>query len=186
MPRLFHYTKTRYLVPIVLEGIRPAESGCRPPERPVAWLTYSEEYEPTALIGVISGEGRRRLEAGLSLRDSDLRTLTFEEQAADPDVGAARVEVDEQAAPLTWWTWLKQSGVRKREARILRRIAERRGSDVNLWRASFETIPQGAIVGADIWHEGDWLRVADRDEGDLRVAVGEPSPFRPAKVEQQP
>lgn len=182
MPRLFHYTKTCCLVPVVLEGIRPATAGVLPPERPVVWLTYSEDYEPTALIGEISDEGQRRIEAGLPLRDGDSRTVTFEEQAADTGVGAARVEVDAEAAPLTWWTWLKWSGVRKRDARILREVAGSRGSDINLWRASFEAIPQTSIVGADVWHEGEWLRVADRDEGALRVAVGDPSPFRPVKA----
>jgi len=137
---LYHYTLPPHLPSILAEGIHPATAFVPEKERPVVWLTTSEDFEPTALKGVLTEEGERRHAQGLPFRPlEDSRRLTFEEQLRE--VGAARVEVREEAAPLTWWSWLKASGVRRRDARGLHQVANEEGSDVNLWRASFKVIP---------------------------------------------
>jgi len=83
-----------------------------------------------------------------------------------------------ETAPLTWFDWIRSGGAKKATIRSLLNAAREAGSDVNAWRAALGTVGPAAIVGADVWHEGAWLRAAERGEdGELLVSPEPPSPF---------
>ena len=58
MQELFHYTTFSRLKRIQQNRmILPATAAVQPHEKPVVWLTYSPEWEPTATPGVRDQEG---------------------------------------------------------------------------------------------------------------------------------
>lgn len=167
---VYHYTVPDRLLSIIARGLDLATVGLEERERPAVWFTTSEDYEPTARKGL------------LDEATGDSRTLSL--KAMIVMSGLARVEVEPEAAPLTWAAWRHGSGARSRVIKGLAASARELGSDIRLWRASFDPIPQDRIIGMDVWHEGAWMRVAERTTGgSLNVLVGPGSPFlAPSKV----
>ena len=53
--------------------------------------------------------------------------------------------------PHDWESWKEHSGVPREFAEKLNEIAERNGSDVSLWRASFEPIEKDKWITIERW-----------------------------------
>ena len=139
---VFHYCPASYVPDILASGaLRPSSEGARARERAALWFTSSPTYDPTALK--MWGQG------------GTLRRLTLAEQEAR--VGLARFAVDEAVAPLTWGEWTRTSGVRGAEVKRMARLAARLGSDVSLYRATYEAVPAADWAAVEVWRGGGWV-----------------------------
>ena len=153
MNSLYHYCSGQHTFKIGETGaILPSAAGAKGRERPAVWLTSRPTYEPTAVKQWEDHSG--------------IRQLTLAEQATL--IGLARIVVPASLAPLTWAEWVRESGVRKSEAKWMAKRAHRLGSDVGLYRATFEPIPLEACLGIDVSRDGvEWTRVMDIVDGEL-------------------
>jgi hypothetical protein len=146
---LFHYTVGDRLQSILAaREIRPATELVPDEERPAVWLTQSGRWEPTCNKGWVDKSGRRR----------SLDMLETHRLAG----GLWRIEVGpERISIATVDDFTRLSGIRKREWRALVKVAKRVGSDVSLWRISFEPVPVEAWMAIERWvQQGDaWERV---------------------------
>src|SRR5262245_42964730 len=86
MKRVFHYTRGFYIPPILLaRQIQVSLAGVGSSERPAAWFSVAPGWESSAANAL------------------PLRSVRW--------LGEQwRIEVQPEAAPLTWQDWLAQSG----------------------------------------------------------------------------
>lgn len=143
--RLYHYFPTVHLPDILDDGsLRPSAAGGGRGERPALWFTSRPTYEPTAV---------KLVEEGHSVRQ-----MTLQEQARR--FGLARITVPGHIAPLTWTDWVAESGVRPVEVKRMRRKARRLGSDIALYRATFDAVPVAACAAVETSADGrSWSAV---------------------------
>ncbi len=142
--RLFHYTRITCLENIFQEKeIKPATLGVEPPEKPVVWCSFRQDWEPTATPAIKEHGGPRR-------------QLTFDEFAKLET--PARIEIDPRAAPLNWRAWRKLSGVKARIARSLEEVALRQDANIADWRMSFEPVrvKDGHWLAIELFVQGKW------------------------------
>jgi hypothetical protein len=146
MKRLYHYTRATNLSKISKAGqIQPAtEFVYDTRERPVVWLSFAPDWEPTA-----------------TPMRSDFTPLSFEEFAKIET--PMRIEVDPAKYRLGWRAFVKMSGCKPKSAKSLKRTAEEAGSSVVQWRISFEPIP-----------DCDWLKVEGFIDGQWKEALQRP------------
>jgi len=141
--RLFHYTRIGNLKKILADGkIIQAGTFVEPPEMPVVWFSYRQDWEPTATPGLIDEASGTR------------RSLTFEEFAYRET--PARIEIDPQAAPLDWRAWRKSSGVKARMVKALEESALRQDADTADWRMSFDPVPLDHWRAVEVFIDGQW------------------------------
>lgn len=141
--RLFHYTIGEYLPAIVESGaIRVADANVASGERLCVWLSLHPEWEETANKAIVVGGERR----GLS-RDETLKL----------GGGLARIEVQPEAAPHKWQSYLRLSGVKPKLAKAMADIGMRSGSGPAYWRVSFGPIPKAQWIAIEINHGTGWV-----------------------------
>jgi hypothetical protein len=144
MKRLFHYTRIGNLKKIQAAGkIIQATTFVEPPEIPVVWFSYRQDWEPTATPGLIDAASGTR------------RSLTFEEFASRET--PARIEIDPQAAPLSWRAWRKSSGVKSRTVKALEELALRQDASPADWRMSFEPVSSKNWFSVEFYIDGEWI-----------------------------
>ena len=66
------------------------------------------------------------------------------------------MELDEDAAPMTWNDWASQSGITRKEARELYRHLNINKSDRDRFRMSFMPIPKSKWLSIDKLEKGVW------------------------------
>ncbi len=137
---LYHYCPTTHLPRVLDDGfLRPsAEGAAGSRETPALWFTSQPTYEPTAI---------KLWEVG-----GVIRQMTLDEQARR--CGLARIVVPPDLAPLTWAEWARTSGVRPEEVKRMARIAKRLGSDVRLYRATFDAVPVDRCLRVESSQDG--------------------------------
>lgn len=136
---VYHYCPASYLSVILADGLLlPSAEGAGGSEQRALWFTSRPSYEPTAVKLIAQG--------GL------VRRLTLAEQAHR--FGLARFSVPDELAPLTWLEWIRRAGVRPAEAKRMARYARRIGSDVSLYRATFDAVPVAACLTVETSTEG--------------------------------
>lgn len=158
--RLFHYTTASRLRKICgTDEIRQATAHVPPNERPAAWFSFRETFEPSALKGLVDPKTGR------------VRTASFDE-LVEIDT-PMRIEVDPSVAPLNFATWEKASGVLPRTAQGLRRLAKMQGAKVEDWRVSFEPIGAEHWLAVEAYLNREWrtIDVAVDDTGKERIVV---------------
>jgi len=153
--RLFHYTTASKLAKILAsKEIRVATAFVAPPERPVAWFTFSPEWEGTATPGILDAVTAK------------LRSLTFDQLVSIET--PARIEVSESSAPHTWSDFRKLARCPKKTFRV----ALEHCSKLDLWRVSFVPVRFDSWLAIEVFHNGQWrdaLENAKRqDEGSDR------------------
>ena len=112
-------------------------------ERPVVWLSFAPDWEPTA-----------------TPMRSDHSPLSFEEFAAIET--PIRIEVDPAKYRLGWRAFVQMSGCKTKIAKELKRSAEKAGASVGQWRISFEPIPDGDWLRVEGFKDGRWKEVLER------------------------
>ena len=148
MKRLFHYTRLSNLRKILADRkIIQADTFVKPPEMPVVWFSYRQDWEPTATPGLIDATSGTR------------RSLTFEEFASRET--PARIEIDPQAAPLNWRAWRKSSGVKSRTVKALEESALRQDADTADWRVSFEPVSSKNWFTVEVYVDGEWIEMEE-------------------------
>jgi hypothetical protein len=136
----YHYTSGDCISSILEEGvIRLATEFIPAHVKAAVWLTTAETFEPTAR--------KRRLNPY-----SGVETVETIEHMLAERIGVYRIAVEAARFPLTWRDYCIRRTEKKRMLRFLQEEAERQGSDVSLWRVSFEPIP-----------ERDWLKIQSFD-----------------------
>lgn len=141
MKRLFHYTRAGKIQTIISDAeIKVASKYVDSTEKPVAWFSYRQDWEPTATP---------------MHKDRPLDHLSFEEFAELET--PVRIEIDPQAAPLDWRTWRKLSGVKSRMAKTLEEIALRQNASVTDWRMSFEPVKIEHWLAIEFFINGQWI-----------------------------
>lgn len=147
---IYHYCPLTYARSILADGeLRPSTDGIGARERPALWFTPRPTYEPTAVKMYKSPS------TGL------VRQLTLDEQA--DRFGLARFAVPASVAPHDWGAWVRLSRVRTADAKRMARQARDLGSDISLYRATFDAVPVDRCVDIETSVDGRiWapLRVA--------------------------
>jgi hypothetical protein len=166
LKKLFHYTIVSRLVKILEAGeIKPADLYVDRTEKPVAWFSFRQDWEPTATPGYEE--------------NGTLRQITFSElvEIETP----ARIEIDPRAAPLDWRAWRKLSGVRSKVVKRLEEVGLRKRASVSDWRMSFEPVRQkdGHWLAIEVFVGGQWRDANEVFTKDLTTnACGQPRPGR--------
>lgn len=138
---VYHYTTAEHARSILADGeLRPSAAGAVGRERPALWFTSRPTYEPTAV---------KMFEDAATGR---VRQLTLDGQAAR--FGLARFVAPASVAPLDWGAWARQSGVRTSDVKRMARRARDLGSDVALYRATFDAVPVGQGVAVETSADG--------------------------------
>lgn len=147
MKRLFHYTRLSNLQKIKTAGkINQATNFVEPPEMPVVWFSYRQDWEPTAtpyLLDKVSGKFQR---------------LTFEEFVR-VDI-PARIEVAPSTAPLDWRTWRETSGVKPKSIKYFKGQALRLNAALDDWRMSYEPVTHDNWLAIELFVNGQWCEEA--------------------------
>lgn len=146
--RLFHYTTGNNITQITKDGIINVETGGSTKfngQQRAVWCTFSEEWEETCNKGLIS-DGKSRLLSKM--------------ETAQYAGGLYRIEVEKSASPNNWEDWLNLSNVDNRMARGLEKVAKERGSNIDLWRVSFDPIPKKLWVSIEAYriNKKEWVR----------------------------
>ena len=167
MKRLFHYSKACHLNSICSEGvIRLATAGVIY-DRPAAWFSTREDYEPTACIGrFVRGQ---------------LKPMSRDEMAAIPPFNPVRIEVKPEFCPFDWEAFKQLSGISPKLARALEIIARQQKANPKDWYASFVPIGVESWLAISYYFKGAWREVSADAEtinklaaipiGDLRSAM---------------
>ena len=134
--RFWHYTKGCHL-PQILESevIRVADILLDPRERPVVWFSPHPLWEPTVTS----------LWADLPIEEIAVRAG-----------GLVRIEVRAEAAPVSWRSWRKHSGVSWKTATRLGDTARKQGANPNGWRVSYQPVTSEMWLAVETWNNGVW------------------------------
>lgn len=139
--RLFHYTVGKHINHIISEGtIRLETDGgvSFNSQRPAVWSSFRSEWEPICNKMWETNSGH-------------IKRLNKDETEQKAD-GLYRIEIVPDSSPHDWESWKNQSGVSSQMSNKLLRSANDLGSDVNLWRVSFEPITKRDWVVVEKWH----------------------------------
>lgn len=155
MNMIYHYTRAYRIANIVSSGhIRKSAvygGGRFRPQEQAVWLTRSNSWEPTAC-----GEERTPPDLGFAI----------------PVAAHARFQIDPAACQLfDWNTYLAKSRLKTAVARTLYKNAKRAGSDVELWRVSFQ--PIAGWLAVEIERDGEWQGLDVSDLSGFPYVTGE-------------
>lgn len=158
---VFHYTTGRCLAGILSDGyVAPSTIGVPSRERAASWWTSSETFEPTA--------------AKMGVTALGTKVLTVDEMMK-LDGGVFRVAVLASSIPLIWRSWLRTSGVKGKAAAALKAYAARKGSRIELWKATFDPVPAAMWVAVDQWNGADWVPVEHVKVGPKELPAERPT-----------
>ncbi len=156
-PRLFHYTVGVHLADIRQDRvICPATAHVPEGEKPVVWLTYGDQWERTCNKAVMEG-GRRR-------------AMTMEE-THEHGGGLWRIEVDPELEVYDMQDFRRLSGINRRMWKALVALAKRDGSDVSLWRVSFQPVTIDRWRALECWNSAadEWAPPVPDADGVIRI-----------------
>ncbi len=144
--RLFHYTFFRQWKMIqASKVVLPSTYPIPKDEKPVVWLSFRQDWEPTTSRTFVENAQRG--------------TATLNE-IVEPEIGACRIEVPPDIAPMNWRAWRKLSGVKSQTAKRLKELAIRMGGNVNEWRMTFNAIESGDWLAVEGYFDGAWRPIA--------------------------
>lgn len=146
-PRLFHYTTQERYSKIIKDGKIVQTTACiGRQERPVVWLSFAPDWEPTATPWVVN------YETGTLYTPTDIEDLAKYDRPI-------RVEVDPVDYPLEWSQWVQLSRVGHKEAKGLFQVSVKQGSVPKEWRVCFDPIPISQWIAVEFWADGEWRDV---------------------------
>lgn len=122
----------------------PLLAGANAAVRPVVWFTLSSTFEPTALC----------------LTGRDGRALSFARLVARLDreaMGAWRFGVDPSRVPMSWEDYERTSG--DEQCAALKATALSMGSNLDLWRATFDGVRLEEWKRVECFRAGRWVDV---------------------------
>jgi hypothetical protein len=151
-PTLFHYTTTLKLRSIINSGhIAPTSAKVPPHEKPVAWFSTSEVWEPTATKVPIPGK---------------LGQLA----TAHAQQGLVRIQVPASAAPHRIQDLPRLAGTSPDDWLGLVLAGLELGADPTTWRFSLVPVPVSLFsevefldLATDRWHAVDLAELASRN-----------------------
>ena len=140
----WHYTTGARLTVILKTGmIEPATAGVIPPEKPVVWFTESDDWEPTA-------------NKMLRSEDGTIRSLSREETAHHAG-GLVRIGVAQESAPHPYASLIAIARATRGTVKRLSIVAEREGSNVDLWYFSTRPVDYREWLCVDRFAGGVWV-----------------------------
>jgi hypothetical protein len=183
----WHYTTVEKLKLILNDQcIRVATVGVPEYEKPSAWFSVREDWEPTATKAI-------RVEGVI-------RTATLDEMIERAG-GLARIGVADAVAKVGWCEFRKCSGIKSGDAKRLEAVALTAGALSDHWFVSFENIPADKWLAIEVcfprhfngglyppWRSGrsnrDWLgrrKPAGSQRRHERMRKHPPMPDRPPR-----
>jgi hypothetical protein len=124
---IWHYTVGQHFISILEEGeIRTTTAYLAPGEKPIAWFSTEQFWEPTVTKGLRTAEGA-------------VQNLGMQEQH-EGNFLLCRLGVDEEVAPYRWRELKQLSGMPPHIAAGLARVAKHRGGNPSRWRGSFAPV----------------------------------------------
>lgn len=147
MELFWHYTTAEKWKRIKKTAeLRPTDVLIDKGERPAVWFTAATFWEPTAEKGVHDPTS-----------PTGTRILTMLEM--HERVGLVRVGVGAEAAPHNWTAFRKQSGCSRTMVNRLAKIAKAKGSNLQLWRVSFEAVPRSLWEAVERFDGEAWVNL---------------------------
>jgi hypothetical protein len=135
----FHYTKAICLPHILNDGyIRLSTKFIRKHEKPVVWLTKSEQYERTC-------------------------TLATDENVVDL-IGRARIRINSELPTITFARFRYVSGIDDNLYLRLKYSAIDAGSDITKWYCSLNPIPEKYWLGFELLTNKGWEAWTGKEE----------------------
>ncbi len=140
---VFHYTTGLKLRQILLSGqIKPSTAGIEPHEKPVAWFSTSDRWEPTATKVPISGMPGQLITAQIQ-------------------GGLARISVPASCVPYGFEDLTRIAGTSHETCRGLLLAGLELGSNPTTWRFTPEPVPVSCFRDVEFldFQTGTWLTV---------------------------
>jgi hypothetical protein len=151
LSRLFHYTVGTRLESIFRDKFLKIASACVVfNEKGAVWLTYSQDWENTAnkSMIVIDKNGNR-----------ETKFQNKEETEASCN-GLFRIEIKpDKYRKNDWKDYKKRSGIYCKLATALYNVAVSGGSQIGLWRYSFDPIPIEEWLCLEKWDGNKWVEL---------------------------
>lgn len=150
---VWHYTTGRKFISIVQDGcIRPTAVLIDKGERPAAWFSARQDWEPSATKGCIDKETGER------------RDCTFDEMYYGGG-GLVRIGIAEDSPSLVSWSdFKKQSGISPETAAALEQFGSEKGVDPDDWYAVFGNVPRENWIAVHVYSDGQWVDVPLHNE----------------------
>jgi hypothetical protein len=138
---VWHYTVFDRLVSIEAAGeIVPATVAVAARERPAVWFSRRSTWEPTATKGVI--------ERGVN------RNMTIPEMVESG--GGPLVRIGIESSGLMGWTFhVAKSGIKRRTARLLERVACEVGGDPSDWLVHYGPVERARWLSIEVSFDGE-------------------------------
>lgn len=134
MKRRFHFTKAVHLKDICSDRLIKPTTIFVQDAKPAVWCSTRQDFEPTSAVAQeINGHWR---------------PMSCEQMAEIPLYNPVRIEVTPTSCPYDWKAFVKLSGVSKRQAYSLEKVARKQGSRCEDWYVSFEPI-----------HAAQWINI---------------------------
>jgi hypothetical protein len=145
--KLWHYTTVSRAVSILDDGeIKTTEAGNGQWERPVAWFSAEQFWEPTAT-------------KVLALSNGTSRQMAFDEMRAKDTL--IRFGVDSGRSLVPWSLFTRIAGVSRKAAGDLEDAAQRTGADCLNWYCSFEPVPVSEWSDVQVLLDSGWTDIPD-------------------------
>jgi len=160
--QIWHYTTAIHLRQILNSGeLRPSEKTPKG-ERPAVWFSTNPNCERSALK-VWRGD------------DGAARGMTFTEMSEK--IGAVRIEVTAQDAPLNLDEHRAASGVSDMAHRAILKSARKMGANPREWRAGFDAIPADRFLKIEVWIGHRW-EIVDKSSAFMMAEEAETAEAR--------
>lgn len=145
--KLWHYTTVSRAVSILDDGeIKTSEVGNGRGERPVAWFSAEQFWEPAATNVLMLSNGTKR-------------EMGFEELRAKDTLIRFGIESDRSLIP--WSLFTRISGLSRNAASEMEDAAEKTGANCLNWYCSFEPVPVSEWSDVQVLLDTGWTDVPD-------------------------
>jgi hypothetical protein len=152
---LWHYTVGGHWFQIEASGYIDVARDLVPVgERPAAWFSANQEWEPTIRRGLMQADG-----TPVPWAEGKPAVMTKEEMHRTMR-GLWRIGVRPDVAPVDWDTFCRTSGIDALMALALVQAGQELGADPADWFCSFHRVPAGEWQRVEFWFMNRWNPVA--------------------------
>ncbi len=137
-PQLWFYTVQKDLPYLLASGeIMPTLKTIFTGEKPSIWFSTNPVWEHS------SNRMCSRYDGSRVMGDKKTTYLQY---------GLLRIEVPQEVAPHKWRAYRRMSGVDKKEADLLKKIARKQGARPREWRMGFSSISREQWIAIETWN----------------------------------
>ncbi len=169
---LWHYATGNHYVSIVKDGlILPATTYVPVGEKPIAWFSTEELFEPTAAKLWLNPHG-------------EIQSLQLDEML-ERNILPVRIGVDSAVAPHRWSDLKALSGMSCETANALASRAKRLEANPSRWRGTFQAVCAKRWRAIEYFNRREWEPLDYRNPMKSRKRIGEVSTRGPSTPTSQ-